>query len=308
MPGATRPRQGGGRVFGQKIMHNATSSALLSRSPGFGLGLRAQHFADFAACRRRVDWLEIISENFMVAGGKPLRWLDRLRADYPMVMHGVTLAIGGSEPLDFEYLRGLRELAARVEPLWVSDHLCWGGFGGVHVHDLLPLPYTAEALRHVAARVRQVQDFLGRRLVLENVSSYVEFADSEMSEWAFLDALCRESDCLLLLDVNNVHVSAVNHGFDPLEFLRSLPLDRVQQIHLAGHCVRDGYLIDTHDAAVADPVWRLYEHFIEQAGARATLIERDDKLPPLAELEAELDSARRRSSAAASLHPQRSAA
>lgn len=236
----------------------------------------------------------------MVAGGKPLRWLDRLRSDYPMVMHGVTLAIGGSEPLDLDYLRALRVLAARVEPLWVSDHLCWGGFGGVHVHDLLPLPYTAEALRHVAARVRQVQDILGRRLVLENVSSYVEFSDSEMSEWAFLDAVCKESDCLLLLDLNNVYVSASNHGFDPLEYLRGVPAERVQQIHLAGHCTREGYLIDTHDAAVADPVWQLYEAFLKLAGSRATLIERDDHLPPLADLIAELDIARQRAASALS--------
>ena len=289
-------------------MHDSSRAIALTPSPGFGLGLRAQHFADFADAPRRVDWLEIITENFMVAGGKPLRWLDRLRADYPMAMHGVTLSIGGSEPLDAEYLRDLRALAARIQPLWVSDHLCWGGFGGVHMHDLLPMPYTDEALRHVTARVRQVQDVLGRRLVLENVSSYVEFADSELSEWAFLDALCREADCLLLLDLNNVHVSAVNHGFDPIEFLRGLPLDRVQQIHLAGHCVRDGYLIDTHDAAVADPVWRLYQHFVEHAGARATMIERDDHLPPLAELETELDIARRLATAATAFQPRSNAA
>ncbi|GIX39385.1 MAG: UPF0276 protein [Silanimonas sp.] len=241
---------------------------------------------------RDVDWLEIISENFMVDGGKPLQWLDRIRADYPMAMHGVTLSIGGSDPLDLDYLKRLKALAARVEPLWISDHVCWNGHGGIHTHDLLPLPYTADAVRHVSARVRQVQDLLGRRLVLENVSSYVVFREDEMTEWAFLDALCQETDCLLLLDLNNIHVSAVNHGFDALDFLDGVPLDRVQQVHLAGHTVRGGYLIDTHDAAVADPVWALYRAFVERTGGRATMIERDGHIPPLQDLEAELGIAR----------------
>jgi len=205
----------------------------------------------------------------------------------------VTLSIGGSDPLDLDYLARLKALATRVDPLWVSDHVCWGGHGGIHAHDLLPLPYTAEAVRHVAARVRQVQDILGRRLVLENVSSYVVFREDEMPEWAFLDALCREADCLLLLDLNNLHVSAVNHGFDPRDFLDGVPLDRVQQVHLAGHTVRDGYLIDTHDAAVAEPVWALYRAFVARTGGRATMIERDDHIPPLDDLEAELGMARR---------------
>lgn len=268
-------------------------TSLLTPSPGFGLGLRPQHYADFAASRREVDWLEIISENFLVDGGKPLQWLDRLRADYPMAMHGVTLSIGGTDPLDREYVHRLKALAARVDPLWVSDHVCWGSHGGIQAHDLLPLPYTEEAVRHVAARVREVQDILGRRLVLENVSSYVEFGLNEMSEWEFLSALCERADCLLLLDLNNVHVSAVNHGFSAAEFLAGLPLERVQQVHLAGHTVRDGYLIDTHDAAVADPVWALYADFVRLTGGRATMIEQDDAIPPLDALEAELAVARR---------------
>ena len=274
-------------------MRPSSAVPLLRASPGFGLGLRPQHYADFAESKREVDWLEVISENFMVDGGKPLQWLDRIRADYPMALHGVTLSIGGSDPLDLDYLKKLKTLAARVDPLWVSDHVCWGAHGGIVAHDLLPLPYTAEAVRHVAARVRQVQDLLGRRLVLENVSSYVEFSANEMPEWAFLDALCREADCLLLLDLNNIHVSAVNHGFDALDFLDGVPLDRVQQLHLAGHTVRDGYLIDTHDAAVSDPVWALYREFVRRTGGRAAMIERDDHIPPLAELEAELGLARR---------------
>jgi len=274
-------------------MHDSNPQSLIHPSPGFGLGLRAHYFQDFAASRRAVNWLEIVSENFMVAGGKPLQWLDRLRRDYPMAMHGVTLSIGESQPLDRQYLRQLGALADRVEPLWVSDHLCWSGHAGRYSHDLLPLPYSEEALDHVAARVREVQDRLGRRLVLENVSSYVEFRDSSMSEWAFLDALCRATDCLLLLDINNIYVSSVNHDFDPLEFVYGVPAERVQQVHLAGHTARDGYCIDTHDAAVTDPVWALYRAFIEHAGERATMIERDDHLPPLVELESELAHARR---------------
>jgi len=289
-------------------MHDLSAHSRLQATPGFGLGLRAHYFPDFEASPRPVDWLEIISENFMVAGGKPLQWLDRIRRDYPMAMHGVTLAIGESEPLDEDYLRQLKILADRVEPLWVSDHLCWSGHAGRYSHDLLPLPYTEEALNHVAARVRHVQDRLGRRLVIENVSSYVEFRESTCSEWEFLDALCQATDCLLLLDINNVHVSAVNHGFDPLEFLCGVPADRVQQIHLAGHAVRDGYCIDTHDAAVADPVWDLYRAFIARAGERATMIERDDHLPALVDLEAELALARHHSAHALQTFPQRVAA
>lgn len=277
---------------------------LLTPSPGFGLGLRPPHYAAFAERRRAVDWLEIISENFLVDGGKPLQWLDRLRADYPMAMHGVTLSIGGSDPLDHGYLARLKALAARVEPLWVSDHVCWGAHAGIVAHDLLPLPYTDEALRHVAARVREVQDRLGRRLVLENVSSYVEFEANEMTEWEFLGALCREADCLLLLDLNNIHVSAVNHGSDAITFLDGVPLERVQQVHLAGHTVRDGYLIDTHDAEVADPVWALYREFVQRTGGRATMIERDDKIPSLDELEAELAVARRIARDVVSAHPR----
>jgi uncharacterized protein (UPF0276 family) len=267
-------------------------AALTRPSPGFGLGLRPAHYAAFLAGRPRVDWLEIISENYMEPGGRPLATLDRLRADYPMVMHGVSLSIGGSDPLDGDYLARLESLARRVEPLWISDHLCWTGIGGCNMHDLLPLPYSEEALDHVAARVDAVQEALGRRLLLENVSSYVGFAASTLSEWEFLAELARRTDCLLLLDVNNIHVSACNHGFDPAAFLAGIPAERVQQIHLAGHEDNGDHLIDTHDHPVADPVWALYAAALRHCGAVATMIERDDRIPPLEELVSELDQAR----------------
>ncbi|MFO1057509.1 MAG: DUF692 domain-containing protein [Dongiaceae bacterium] len=267
-------------------------AALTRTSPGFGLGLRPAHYPAFLATRPRVDWLEIISENYMEPGGRPLATLDRLRADYPIAMHGVSLSIGGTDPLDGDYLARLAALARRVEPLWVSDHLCWTGAGGRNMHDLLPLPYSEEALDHVAARVDAVQAALGRRLLLENVSSYVGFAASTMSEWEFLAELARRTDCLLLLDVNNIHVSAFNHGFDPAAFLAGIPAERVQQIHLAGHEDNGDHLIDTHDHPVADPVWALYAAALRRCGPVATMIERDDRIPPLEALVAELDQAR----------------
>ena len=261
-------------------------------SPGFGLGLRPDHYADFRACPQRVDWLELISENYMVPGGKPLAMLDAIRADYPVALHGVSLSIGSTDPLDTDYLARLKQLARRVEPLWVSDHLCWTGVAGKNSHDLLPLPYSEEALRLVVAHVRQVQDLLGERILLENVSSYLEFTDSVMPEWTFLRAVAEEADCLLLLDVNNVYVSSVNHGFDPREYLRHLPGERIQQIHLAGHSDHGDYIVDTHDYPVCDAVWDLYREACTRFGEVAAMIERDDHIPPLADLIAELDQAR----------------
>lgn len=261
-------------------------------SPGFGLGLRPQHYADLLAHPHRVDWLELISENYMVPGGKPLAMLDAIRADYPVALHGVSLSIGSTDPLDQDYLTRLKRLMRRAEPLWVSDHLCWTGVAGKNNHDLLPLPYSEEALRLVVAHVRQVQDLLGERMLLENVSSYLEFTDSVMPEWTFLRAVAEEADCLLLLDVNNVYVSSVNHGFDPREYLRHLPAERIQQIHLAGHSDHGDYIVDTHDHPVCDAVWDLYRDACIQFGEVAAMIERDDHIPPLAELIAELDQAR----------------
>lgn len=262
---------------------------------GFGLGLRPEHYADFRARPARawgVDWLEIISENYLVPGGKPLAQLDAIRRDTPLVMHGVSMSIGSADPLDRRYLRALRGLADRVQPAWISDHLCWTGVDHRNLHDLLPLPRTRAVLRHVASRVRQVQDLLDRRLVLENVSSYVAWAADEMSEAEFLVELLQLADCELLLDVNNVHVSAVNHGFDALAFIRALPPERVRQIHLAGHETTPEGLIDTHDQPVADAVWALYAQALAHLGPVPTMIERDDDIPPLATLVAELERAR----------------
>jgi uncharacterized protein len=264
---------------------------------GFGLGLRVEHYADFlgglaSGCRPAVDWLEVISENYMVPGGKPLAHLDRIRADYPVVMHGVSLSIGSTDSLDRDYLRELKALTRRIEPAWVSDHLCWTGVDHHNLHDLLPLPYTEEALRHVAERVLQVQEVLGRRLLLENVSSYVSFEGDEMQEWEFLAELARRADCELLLDVNNVYVSSRNHGFNAKTFIDAMPRERVRQIHLAGHEDHGSHVIDTHDHPVCEAVWELYAHTVHRLGAVPTMIERDDHIPPLAELLAELDRAR----------------
>ena len=265
---------------------------------GFGLGLRTEHYADFLDADRpggkpAVDWLEVISENFMVPGGRPLQVLERIRDEHPIVMHGVSLSIGGTDPLDEIYLRDLAALADRFEPAWVSDHLCWTGVDRRNLHDLLPLPYTELALRHVAERILQVQERLRRRLVIENVSSYVRFAADEMSEAEFIAELLERADCELLLDVNNVYVSSVNHGFDAEAFIDLMPPARVRQIHLAGHEDRGGHLVDTHDHPVCDAVWALYRHALRRIGPVPTMIERDDRIPPLAELLEELAVARR---------------
>ncbi len=265
---------------------------------GFGLGLRPEHYRDFAGGSPRVEWVEILTENYLVPGGKPLDYLDRIRARYPVTMHGVSLSIGGTDPLDEEYLRALKGLVERVEPAWVSDHLCWTGVEGLNLHDLLPVPFTAEALAHAAERVERVQDRLRRPLVLENVSSYRRFDSDEMAEWDFLAALAERTGCGLLLDVNNVYVNSVNHGFDAARFLEALPVDSVRQIHLAGHADNGTHLVDTHDAPVCEAVWRLYERAVRRFGPVPTMIERDDRIPPLEELVAELDIARRRAARA----------
>jgi len=261
---------------------------------GFGLGLRTEHYQTIVNDWPEVDWFEVLSENYMVGGGKPLHYLDRIRERYPMVMHGVSLSIGGGDPLDREYLTQLKALAERIQPAWISDHLCWTGLHGKNMHDLLPLPYTEEAIAHVVARIAQVQDFLGRRILLENVSSYVTYTQSSISEWEFLSEIVERADCLLLLDINNIYVSARNHGFDALDYLRGVPAARVCQFHLAGHTTGDGgILIDTHDHPVIDPVWTLYAQAVRRFGFVSTMIERDGNIPPLAELLAELDCARR---------------
>jgi len=240
-----------------------------------------------------VEWFEALTENYLVPGGKPLHYLTRIRERYPVALHGVSLSIGSTHPLDREYLGKVKALAARIEPEWVSDHLCWTGVGGKNAHDLLPLPYTEEALANVVARVGAVQEFLGRRILLENVSSYVTFRDSRLTEWEFLRAVAEQADCLILLDVNNIYVSSVNHEFDPHDYLNAIPVERVQQFHIAGHENHGDYLIDTHDHPVPDPVWSLYDAAVRRFGNVSTMIERDANIPPLEELCAELDTARR---------------
>lgn len=271
---------------------NTPTASIKQASPGFGLGLRPVHYPDFLAEAQAVDWLEIISENYMVPGGKPLAMLDAILERYPVAMHGVSLSIGSTDGLDAQYLGDLKALAKHAQPMWISDHLCWTGVQGRNAHDLLPLPYSEEALRVVVRHVNQVQDVLGRRILLENVSSYLNYRSSEMSEWEFLRQVAEQADCLLLLDVNNIYVSGINHGFDPITFLNHLPIHRVQQIHLAGHSDHGDYIVDTHDHPVADPVWDLYRYTCARFGDVATMIERDDDIPELRILITELDRAR----------------
>jgi uncharacterized protein (UPF0276 family) len=266
--------------------------ASLSPPLGFGLGLRVDHYEAILADNPAVDWFEALTENYLVPGGKPLDYLMRIRERFPVVMHGVSLSIGSTQPLDRTYLAQVKALAARLEPEWVSDHLCWTGVAGRNMHDLLPLPYTEEALANVVERVRTAQDILGRRILLENVSSYVSYRDSQVTEWQFLREIAERADCLILLDVNNIYVSSVNHEFDPVDYLNAIPVERVQQIHLAGHENHGDYLIDTHDHPVPDPVWELYGAALRRFGSVSTMIERDANIPPLEELCSELDAAR----------------
>jgi uncharacterized protein (UPF0276 family) len=269
------------------------SASLSKPVQGYGLGLRVEHYSDFVSAPQRVDWLEIISENYMVDGGKPLHFLDRIRQDYPMVMHGVSLSIGSTDPLDTDYLQKLKALVKHVEPAWVSDHLCWTGTDSLNLHDLLPLPYTEATLRHLVPRLAQMQDLLGCPFLIENVSSYVSYRVDEMTEWEFIGELVARSGCELLLDVNNVYVSSVNHGFDPRAFIDAIPAVAVRQIHLAGHEDHGNYIIDTHDHPICDAVWDLYAYTVRRLGAVPTMIERDDNIPSLDELIAELDAVRR---------------
>jgi uncharacterized protein len=254
---------------------------------GHGIGLRPPHYAEVVETLPAIDWFEVITENFMVAGGNPRQVLRRVRARYPVVLHGVSLSIGSVDPLDETYLTGLAALAAEIEPAWISDHLCWSSFGGHTGHDLWPLPFTEEALAHVVRRIEMVQERLRRRILIENVSSYLEFAHSALAEWEFLSEVARRADCGLLLDVNNVFVSARNHGFEAAQFLAGLPVERVKQIHLAGHRDEGTHLLDTHDHPVCDGVWALYRAAVQRFGAVSTIIERDDDIPPLGEVMAE---------------------
>jgi uncharacterized protein (UPF0276 family) len=271
------------------------SDHLIPPFVGFGLGLRPPHYRDVLETEVAVDFVEVISENFMVRGGRPLHVLDQVRERHPVALHGVSMSIGSADGVKPDYLRRLKALVDRVDPLWVSDHLCWTGVEGFNSHDLLPLPYTQEALDVVCANIDRVQDVLERPILIENPSSYITFADDEMTEHGFIGEMCARTGCYLLLDVNNIYVSGTNHGFAPEAYLAGVPADRVRQIHLAGHSIGKGLLIDTHDQAVPDPVWALYESACQRFGPVATMIERDDDIPPLAELLAELDIARARS-------------
>jgi uncharacterized protein len=259
---------------------------------GLGVGLRSVHFAHILREQPQVDWFEIISENFMDSGGRPRHVLNQIAERYPVVMHGVSLSIGSTDPLNFEYLGKLKRLAGEVRARWVSDHLCWTGVLGTNTHDLLPVPLNEETLRHVVTRIKTVQEVLERPLVLENPSSYVTFAASTMSEWEFLTAMAEQADCGLLLDVNNVFVSSVNHDFDPVEYVRSVPHHRVVQCHLAGHTNCGTYRIDTHDGEVIDPVWELYRLAHRLTGGMSTLLEWDAKIPEFPVVHAEVLKAR----------------
>jgi len=259
---------------------------------GIGVGLRTVHFGHILSRRPAVDWFEVLSENFMDTGGHPLWVLDQVAERYPIALHGVSMSIGSTDPLDREYLRKLKALAARTRAHWVSDHLCWTGVAGRNVHDLLPMPYSEEALRHTAARVRQVSEILERPLVLENPSSYVEFASSTMTEWEFLSRLGQEADCGLLLDVNNVYVSSFNHGFDPRVYIDGVPADRVVQYHVAGHTNKGTHILDTHSDHAVAQVWELFSRSCRRTGNVSTLYEWDEDIPGFEVLHAEALKAR----------------
>ena len=246
---------------------------------GAGIGLRSRHYSEILDTKPAVPWFEVLSENYFGAGGLPIYHLERVREHYPVTLHGVGMSLGSADPLNFDYLARLKKLAEHIEPAWVSDHLAWISVDGRHVHDLLPLPYTEEALTNFSERVNRVQDFLGRRLLIENPSSYMGYKDTEMTEWEFLQALVERTDCDLLFDVNNVYVSGKNHGFDPIEYLHALPEGRVREIHLAGYEEQDNYLFDTHGYRVHPPVWDLYRETIRHLGPVPTLIEWDNDIP-----------------------------
>ena len=259
---------------------------------GCGVGLRTEHYDVITAEWPRMDWFEAISENFMDSGGRPLQILEAVRRRYPVALHGVSLSIGSTDPLNPAYLQRLKALADRIDPAIVSDHLCWTGVDGEQLHDLLPLPFTEEAIRHIAQRVDQVQTVLGRRILLENVSTYVTARHSTMPEWAFLRAVAERSGCGIFLDLNNAHVNAVNHGFDPRDFLRHIPGELIGQFHLAGHTDMGSYLFDTHSRPVIDEVWALYREALAHWGPITTLIEWDEDIPPFPRLAEEAETAR----------------
>lgn len=258
---------------------------------GVGVGLRIPHYSHILAQKPVVDWFEVISEGYMVDGGRPLEVLDRILEQYRVVLHGVALYPGSPGRPDSSYLKRLRDLVRRTNTPWISDHLCWGSVDGTYSHDLLPLPYTMDCVQHVARNLRETADTVERPIVVENLSSYVEFKDSVMTEWEFLSEVVESADCGILLDVNNIYVSSVNHGFDPIEYLENIPHERVVQIHIAGHSRMERFIIDTHDRPVADPVWKIYQKAMALCGPKATLLEWDARLPGFEEVASEAGKA-----------------
>lgn len=265
---------------------------ITKNSLGFGLGLRTEYYSIIENEKPPVDWFEIITEDYLIPGGRPLFHVEKIRQDYPLVMHGVGLSIGSVDPLNKTYLHAVKTLAEKLQVSWISDHLCWTGIHGETTHDLLPLPYNEETLQHVVSRIQEVQDFLGRQILLENPSSYLTFKDSDMTEWEFIREMANLADCKILLDVNNIYVSAFNHSFDALEYLNAIPVERVQQFHIAGHSNLGDIIVDTHDHKVLPDVWDLYEKALKRFGNVSTMIERDDRMPPFSQLLNELQKAR----------------
>jgi uncharacterized protein (UPF0276 family) len=263
------------------------------RDLGFGIGLRSVHFDHILKNSPPIDWFEVLSENYLDTGGRPLYVLDQVAERYPLVLHGVSLSVGSSDPLDFDYLDKLKALARRIEAHWISDHLCWTGVTGLNTHDLLPMPYTGQALRHTIERVKMIQDYLERPIALENASTYLEFAASTWPESEFLAAIAEEADCAILLDVNNVYVSSFNHGFDPQKYIDRIPPDRVMQMHLAGHTNKGTHILDTHSDYVIDTVWKLYRYAHRRVGSVATLLEWDANIPEFDVVHGEALKARR---------------
>lgn len=260
---------------------------------GFGLGLRPKHYETILRDRpASVDWFELLTEDYLALGGRDTYFAERIREHYPMTFHGVSMSLGSTDPLNWDYLRSLKVLMERLQPAWISDHACWSGVAGVSLHDLIPLPYDDSAVNHLVSRIGAVQEFLGQRILIENVSSYVGYVQSDRTEWEFLTEVSERADCLLLLDVNNIYVNAYNFGFDPQAFINGVPAHRVQEFHIAGHRNKGTVIIDTHDAPVIDPVWAVYQQAVRRLGSVSFLLERDDHIPELPELIQELEHAR----------------